>query len=79
MASLKLLGVLFIVFAFSGCSDAMNQRPIRHYVNGRQGWVPHPAQDYNQWAGSNRFLVHDTVYDVVYSYYVLVWTIVVLS
>ncbi|KAJ8476665.1 hypothetical protein OPV22_020392 [Ensete ventricosum] len=31
------------------------------YVGGRQGWVKHPCESYNSWAGRNRFQVHDTL------------------
>ncbi|GKV53981.1 hypothetical protein SLEP1_g60491, partial [Rubroshorea leprosula] len=31
------------------------------YVGGKQGWVLHPSEDYNQWAGRNRFLINDNI------------------
>ncbi|KAF1897440.1 hypothetical protein Lal_00035145 [Lupinus albus] len=31
------------------------------YVGGSAGWVPNPAQNYNEWAGRNRFQINDTL------------------
>ncbi|KAH9604803.1 hypothetical protein KSS87_007413, partial [Heliosperma pusillum] len=65
MASMRLCGVLVVIFLtifVVTFSDATVFKPIRHYVNGKQGWVPSPSQSYNQWAGSHRFLVNDTLY-----------------
>ncbi|XP_027060963.2 early nodulin-like protein 3 [Coffea arabica] len=31
------------------------------YVGGRDGWVLKPKEDYNQWAGRNRFQINDTL------------------
>ncbi|XP_027115756.1 early nodulin-like protein 4 isoform X2 [Coffea arabica] len=31
------------------------------YVGGREGWVLKPKEDYNQWAGRNRFQINDTL------------------
>ncbi|KAF4386624.1 early nodulin-like protein 2 [Cannabis sativa] len=31
-------------------------------VGGKQGWVSKPSENYNQWAGRNRFKVNDTIY-----------------
>ncbi|XP_015954130.1 early nodulin-like protein 2 [Arachis duranensis] len=34
---------------------------IKFNVGGSAGWVPNPSQSYNQWAGSNRFQINDTL------------------
>ncbi|CAL0303766.1 unnamed protein product [Lupinus luteus] len=31
------------------------------YVGGNAGWVPNPAENYNQWSGRNRFQINDTL------------------
>ncbi|KAL3509342.1 hypothetical protein ACH5RR_028743 [Cinchona calisaya] len=31
------------------------------YVGGKDGWVLKPKEDYNQWAGRNRFQINDTL------------------
>ncbi|XP_057751547.1 early nodulin-like protein 9 [Arachis stenosperma] len=36
-------------------------RAVKFNVGGSAGWVPNPSQSYNQWAGSNRFQINDTL------------------
>lgn len=31
------------------------------HVGGKQGWSVNPSEDYNQWAGRNRFQINDTL------------------
>lgn len=48
----------FVVGAWC-CLSASTAAAYKFYVGGRDGWVVHPSEDYNQWAGRNRFLIND--------------------
>ena len=47
----------WLVFAgfFSYCEG------YKFVVGGKKGWVGNPSEDYNQWAGRNRFRVNDSL------------------
>lgn len=58
MEFLKALCIFFVLFAaFLSSSNA-----FRFYVGGKDGWVLDPSEDYNHWAGRNRFQVNDTLF-----------------
>lgn len=69
MASSKrlLAGFVFVIYAeyFLSSSQAYN-----FIVGGKDGWVLNPSEDYNHWAGRNRFQVNDTLckYNSLYTY-----------
>lgn len=54
--SLSLQAFVFVASCFLSASTTA---AYKFYVGGRDGWVVHPSQDYNQWAGRNRFLIGD--------------------
>ncbi|XP_048130123.1 early nodulin-like protein 2 isoform X2 [Rhodamnia argentea] len=49
------------IFVICSLSSLVQVRARQFYVGGRDGWVVHPAEDYNHWAGRNRFLITDTL------------------
>ncbi|XP_056173266.1 early nodulin-like protein 18 isoform X2 [Syzygium oleosum] len=58
LASFSVACILIIVCSLSSLVQ-VQARQFR--VGGRDGWVVHPAEDYNQWAGRHRFLTNDTL------------------
>ncbi|KAL9244499.1 hypothetical protein vseg_018270 [Gypsophila vaccaria] len=44
--------MLFLCSSTQGC---------KFYVGGKDGWVENPKENYNHWAGRNRFQVNDTL------------------
>ncbi|KAI6687286.1 hypothetical protein NL676_024114 [Syzygium grande] len=58
LASFSVACILIIVCSLS----SLVQVQARQFpVGGRDGWVVHPAEDHNQWAGRHRFLINDTL------------------
>ncbi|CBI20278.3 unnamed protein product, partial [Vitis vinifera] len=48
----------WLVFAgFLCCCEG-----FKFIVGGKGGWVENPSEEYNQWAGRNRFQVNDTLF-----------------
>ncbi|KAK4255521.1 hypothetical protein QN277_008513 [Acacia crassicarpa] len=39
-----------------------SSQALKFNVGGKDGWVVKPSEDYNHWAGRNRFQVNDTLY-----------------
>lgn len=34
---------------------------FKFFVGGKDGWTLNPSENYNQWAGRNRFQISDTI------------------
>ncbi|XP_019449167.1 PREDICTED: early nodulin-like protein 2 isoform X1 [Lupinus angustifolius] len=54
---MELQGSLCFVLVFFTLVSISQARIF--YVGGSAGWVPNPAENYNQWAGRNRFQIND--------------------
>ncbi|GLT35186.1 hypothetical protein SLA2020_096590 [Shorea laevis] len=59
MCSKNFLGCLMITTVISLISSS---QAYKFYVGGRDGWVANPKENYNHWAGRNRFQVNDTLF-----------------
>ncbi|XP_050245984.1 early nodulin-like protein 1 [Quercus robur] len=58
MGSLSFLGFLFGVLVMGSLSSSHAHKFL---VGGKDGWGSNPSENYNHWAGRNRFQVNDTL------------------
>lgn len=50
-----------LIFLVSFLSFVSSSKAYKFDVGGKDGWVLKPSEDYNHWAGRNRFNVNDTL------------------
>ncbi|KAK6946705.1 Phytocyanin domain [Dillenia turbinata] len=58
MAFQNSLSLFFLILTVFVCSSDA----YKFYVGGKDGWVLNPKEEYNHWAGRNRFLINDVLF-----------------
>ncbi|XP_021894741.1 early nodulin-like protein 1 [Carica papaya] len=58
---MELQRYLLVFFVLMASCLVYSSHGYKFYAGGRDGWVLHPSEDYNHWAGRSRFQVNDII------------------